>query len=170
MAAVIDGKEGALGRLAALGRCVDSSTIYIVLALDSTIHALEEVDQIARALTLSCDTTSREITMNPVLAGCLLDPTGEVVGGLWAGQQRIDQLLPGLVAQSSSLAQMDASDQGQRDLLIFAFERCIESFGWVVDAAKKLRQSILAHDMVGEPESNQGADAALPDPIESNAA
>jgi hypothetical protein len=172
MAAAIDGKDGLLGKLAALGRCVDSSSLYILLATDSTIQALEEVDQIARALSLSCDSVIREISMNPILAGCLLDPTAEIVDGLSAAQQRIDDLLPGLISQNSALAQMDVSDPGQRDLLNFAFERCIESFGWVIDAVTKLRQAIDTHDMATGPNSNENADSdpALLDSFQSNAA
>src|SRR5580658_5625044 len=133
MAAAIDGKDGLLDKLAAFGRCVESSSLYIVLAIDSTIDALQEVDQIARALALTCENITSEVSMNPVVAGRLLDPAGNVIDGLSAGQQRIDDLLPGLMAQSSALAKMDRSDQDQRDLLNFAFERCLESFAWVVN-------------------------------------
>jgi hypothetical protein len=172
MAAAIDGKDGLLGKLAAFGRCVENFSIYIVLAIDSTIHALEEVDQIARALTLSCESITHEISINPVLAGSLLDPTGEVVDDLSGGQRRIEDLLPGLIAQSSAQAQMDVTDQSQRDILNFAFERSIESFGWVVDAVTKLRQAILGHDLAREPkpDENGDAEAALGDSLQSNAA
>jgi hypothetical protein len=154
MAAAMDGKDGLLDKLAAFGRCVDNSSLYIVLAIDSTINALEEVDQIARALTLSCESITHEISINPVLAGCLLDPAGEIVDSLSTGRQRIDDLLPGLIAQSSALAQTAVSDQDERDLLIFAFERCIESFAWVVGAVTKLRQGILTHAQT-EPKSDE---------------
>jgi hypothetical protein len=154
MAAAMDGKDGLLEKLAAFGSCFDNSSLYIVLAIDSTINALEEVDQIARALTLSCESITHEVSMNPVLAGRHLDPAGEIVDALSTGRQRIDDLLPGLIAQSSALAQTAASDQEQRDLMIFAFERCIESFGWVVGAVMKLRQGILAHDQT-EPKSDE---------------
>jgi hypothetical protein len=154
MAAARDGKDGLLDKLAAFGSCVDNSSVYIGLAIDSTISALEEVDQIARALTLSCESIAHEISMNPVLAGCLLDPAGKVVDALSAGRERFHDLLPGLIAQSSALARTAVSDQDQRDLLIFAFERCIESFGWVVGAVTKLRQGILTHDQT-EPKSDE---------------
>ena len=164
MAAAIDGKDGLLDKLAAFGRCVDSSSLYIVLAIDSTIDALQEVDQIARALTLTCENITNEISMNPVVAGRRLDPAGNVNDGLSAGQQRIDDLLPGLMAQSCALAKMDVSDQGQRDLLNFAFERCLESFAWVLDAVQKLRQAIAAHDLTthshGTPVNSLQSDAA----------
>jgi len=170
MAAAIDGKDGLLDKLAAFGRCVESSSDYIVLAIDGTIHALQEVDQIARALALTCENIANEISMNPVLAGCLLDPSRRVIDGLSAGHQRINDLLPGLIAQSAAVAKMEVSNQGQRDLLNFAFERCIESFGWVVDAAKKVRQGIVTHDLA-EPRPNEnGADAAILDSLESDAA
>jgi len=154
MAAAMDGRAGVLEKLAAFGRCVDNSSLYMVLTIDNTISALEEVDQIARALTLSCESITLEVSMNPVLAGHPLDPAGEIVDGLSTGHQRINDLLPSLIAQSSALAQTAASDQEQRDLLIFAFERCIESFGWVVGAIMKLRQGILAHDQT-EPKSDE---------------
>jgi hypothetical protein len=172
MAAAIDGRDGLLDKLVAFGRCVDSSTIYILLAIDSTIDGLQEVDQIARALALTCENIRNDISTNAVLAGCLLDPSGRVIDGLSAGRQRINDLLPGLIAQSSALATMDGSDQGQRDLLNFAFERCIESFGWVVDAVMKVRQAIIVHDRTTEPKSedNGGTDAASIDALQSNAA
>lgn len=53
--ASIDGKDGPLARLAAFGKCLESSTIYMVLTTDSRIDALQEVDQIARALALTCE-------------------------------------------------------------------------------------------------------------------
>ena len=172
MAAAIDGKDGLLDKLAAFGRCVDSSSLYIVLAIDSTIDALQEVDQIARALALICGNISNEISMNPVLAGCLLDPTKKVVDGLSVGHQRISDLLPGLTAQNSALARVHASDQGQRDLLSFAIERCIESFGWVVVDVKKVQHAIVTHDLGAEPKSDEIADAeaVLADSLQSNAA
>jgi hypothetical protein len=172
MAAAIDGKDEPLDKLAVFGRYVESSSLYIVLAIDSSIDALQEVDQIARALALTCDNISNEISTNPILAGCLLDPGQKVVDGLSAGCQRIDDLLPGLMAQHSALEKMDVSDHDQRDLLAFAFERCIESFGWVVDAVKKLRQAIVAHDMATEPKSDENADvdAAVAGSLQSDAA
>jgi hypothetical protein len=165
MAAAMDGKDGLLDKLGAFARCVENSSVYILLAIDSTIHSLEEVDQIARALTLSCESITHEISMNPVLAGCLLDPAGNIVDGLSAGRQRIHDLLPGLIAQSSALAGMKIPDQGQRDILIFAFERCIESFDWVVNAVGKLQQAIAAHDLTGEPKPAERLDS-----LESDAA
>ena len=172
MAAAMDGKDGLLEKLAAFGSCVDNSSLYIVLAIDSTINALEEVDQIARALTLSCEIITHEISMNPVLGGCLLDPAGKVVDGLAAGRQRIHDLLPSLIAQNSALATMEIPDRGQRDVLIFAFERCIESFDWVVNAVRKLQQSIATHDLTTEPNpvENPDADTALLDSLASDAA
>jgi hypothetical protein len=165
MAAAMDGKDGLLDKLGAFARCVENSSVYIVLAIDSTIHALEEVDQIARALTLSCESITQEISTNPVLAGCLLDPAGKNVDSLSAGRQRIHDLLPGLIAQSSALATMKVPDQGQRDILIFAFERCIESFDWVVNAVRKLQQAIAAHDLTSEPKPAERLDS-----LESDAA
>jgi hypothetical protein len=164
MAAAIDGKDALLDKLAAFGRCVESSSLYIVLAIDSTIDTLQEVDQIARALTLSCECITHEISANPILAGCLLDPARKVVDGLSAGHQRINDLLPGLIAQSSALAKMDTPDQGQRDLVNFAFERCIESFAWVVDAVKKVRQAIVTHDL------SSNSHGAAGDSLQSDAA
>jgi hypothetical protein len=163
MAAAIDGKDEPLEKLAVFGRHVESSSLYIVLAIDSSIDALQEVDQIARALALTCENVSHEISMNPVLAGSLLDPGRRVVDGLAAGRQRIHGLLPGLVAQRAALEKMDVPDHDQRDLLAFAFERCIESFGWVVDAVKKVRQAIVAHDLTD-------ADAAVGGSLQSDAA
>ena len=108
----------------------------------------------------------------PSWQGVVLDPTGRVIDGLAAGYQRINDLLPGLIAQSSALAAMDVSDQGRRDLLNFAFERCIESFGWIVDSVMKVRQAIVAHDQTAEPKSEESADAeaASIESLESNAA
>jgi hypothetical protein len=171
MAAAIEGKDGLLDKLASFGRYVDSSSIYIVLAIDTTIDALQEVDQIARALALTCENIGNEISTNPALAGRLLDPAGKVTDDLNVSQQRIRDLLPGLIAQSSALAKMGVPDQDQRDLLRFAFERCIESFGWVIDAAKKLRQGIVTHDLA-EPRSDENVDpeAAPLDSLQSNAA
>ena len=170
--ASMDGKDELLARLAAFGKCVESSTVYMVLATDSRIDALQEVDQIARALALTCENIFNEIAINPVLAGCLLDPCGQVIDGLSAGEQRIGDLLPHLMAQSSAVAQLDARDQARLDLLNFAFERCMESFGWVIDAVKKLRQAILTHDRAPEPRTEDSAvtDAALADSFRSNVA
>ncbi len=171
MAAARDGKDGLLDKLAAFARCVENSSVYIVLAIDSTISALEEVDQIARALTLSCESITEEISMNPVLAGCLLDPAGKVFDALSSGRERFNDLLPGLIAQRSALAQMVVPDQGQRDILIFAFERCIESFGWVVGAVGKLRQGILTHDQTEpKPDESGAADPASGCSLRSDAA
>jgi hypothetical protein len=146
MAAAMEGKAGLLEKLAAFARCVENSSLYMVLAIDSTISALEEVDQIARALTLSCESITHEISMNPVLAGCLLDPAGKVVEALSAARQRMEDLLPGLIAQSSALAQTAFPDQDQCDFLSFAFERSIESCGWILGAVMKLGQVIVTHD------------------------
>jgi hypothetical protein len=170
MAVAMDGKEGLLDKLAAFGRCVESSSLYIVLAIDSTIGSLQEVDQIARALALSCESMAHEISMNPLIAGCLLDPAGKVVDDLWACHQRIDELVPGLIAQSSQLAKMDVPDQRQRDLLSFAFERCVESFTWVIDGVRKVRQMIDTHNLAAEPGPVKDADAASPASLQSNAA
>jgi hypothetical protein len=172
MAAAMDGKDGLLDKLAAFGRCVETSSLYIVLAIDSTIASLQEVDQIARALALSCDSIAQEISINPLVAGCLLDPARKVVDDLWACHQRIDELMPALIAQSSQLAKMDDPDQGQRDLLSFAFERCVESFCWVIDGVRKVRQLIDTHNLAAEPGSDEtvDADAASTASLQSNAA
>jgi len=172
MAAAMDGKDGPLDKLAVFGRCVENSSLYIVLAIDSSIDALQEVDQIARALALTCENICTEISTNPILAGSLLDPGRGVVNDLSTGCRRIDDLLPGLMTQRSALERLEVSDHDQRDLLSFAFERCIESFGWVVDAVKKIRQAIVTHDMATIPKSDKrpDADAAPADSLQSNAA
>lgn len=172
MAAAVDGKDGLLEKLAAFGRHVDNSSLYILLAIDSTISALQEVDQIARALALSGENINHEICTNPVLAGCLLDSSGEAADGLLSGRQRIEDLLPGLIAQNLALAKLEAADHSQRDLLSFAFERCIESFAWVIDAVKKLRQAIVAHDQTHESGLSEKIEAhsAFADSLRSDAA
>jgi hypothetical protein len=168
----MDANEGLLDKLAAFGRCVETSSLYIVLAIDGTISSLQEVDQIARALALSCESMAHEISMNPLVAGCLLDSAGKVVDDLRACHQRIDELVPGLIAQSSELARMDAPDQRQRDLLSFAFERCLESFAWVIDGVKKVRHLIDTHNLTTEPGSykNADADTSSTASLQSNAA
>jgi hypothetical protein len=172
MATAMDGNDGTLDKLAAFGRCVETSSLYIVLALDNTIGALQEVDQIARALALSCEGIAHEISMNHLIAGRVLDPAGKVVGDLWACHRRIDDLLPGLIAQSSALARMDVPHEHQRDLLNFAFERCIESFAWVIDGVKKVRRLIDAHNLEEEAGPDKGTDAGatLTASLQSNAA
>jgi hypothetical protein len=164
MAAAMDGNDGLPDKLAAFGRCAEAASVYIVLALDHTIGALQEVDQIARALALSCESIAHELSINPLVAGCLLDPTGKVVDDLWTCDQRIDSLLPGLVAQSTALAKMDVPDPRQRDILNFAFERCVESLAWVIDGVKKVRQRIDTHNLKAD------ADAATTASLQSNAA
>ncbi len=172
MTAAMDGKEGLLDKLGAFGRCAETCSLYIVLAIDSTIDSLQEVDQIARALALSCESMAHEISMNPLVAGCLLDPVGRVIDDLWACHQRIDELVPGLISQSSLLAKLETPDQRQRDLLSFAFERCVESFSWVIDGIRKVRQLIDTHNLAAEPgaDVNVDADAASTASLQSDAA
>ncbi len=170
MAAVTDVADRTLEKLAVFGRSVETSSLYVLLTIDSnTIDSLQEVDQIARALALSCDSTHKDISTSAALAGHLLDPTQKIISALSAGYGRIDTLLAGLTAQRTDFARQGESGDDHCRLLSFALERCVESFTLLIDSARKLEQAIVTHDESVRAGPTQNLDSP-DDSVQSDAA
>jgi hypothetical protein len=146
-------------KLAAFGSSVEGSSLYLLRAIDETVDSLQANEKLAIAVTELAERMTHDIQAARVEPGSYVDPEDTAINAIETGYRGLEELLPKLLAQKSSIDRDENLTDDQCELLHTAFDRCIRTFARLIEASKDLRAAVITHDLAAEPRPPQYFDS-----------
>lgn len=147
------------GRVTALASSVESSSSYLLRAIEETVDSLQVEEQLAEALAAAARSLTAEIRATPIVTDCYIDTEDLAINKLEAGYRAVEERLPRMLLKKSAIDNDGRLDGEQSELLHIAYDRCIAALAGLVEASKDLRASIISHDLSAEPAPSEAFDS-----------
>lgn len=145
--------------LAAFGSSVEGSSLYLLRALERTVDSLQVNENFAVSVAGVAEKMTRDIQNSEVVPCSYVDPDDSAINGLEAAYRALEERLPKMLAQKSSIDADSNLSHEQCELLHTAYERCIERLAGLIESMKNLRAAVIAHDLAAEPRPSQYFDS-----------
>jgi len=139
------------GRLASMAQYSETTSIFLLDAVDGTVAALQRKDALASGLARIVANATDEIATMPVVPGQYLDEDDVAVDALASAAERLKTKLARLVLQRTGIDQDRLLKDHHCDALHDAYESASGEIAELIELMQQARAAIIAHDMRAEP-------------------
>jgi hypothetical protein len=147
-------------KLAALAPSMESSSLYLLRAIEQTVDSLQAEERFAEAMAAAARRLEGQIRAAVVATGCYLDPDDAAINQIEAGYRALEEYLPALLVKKAAIDADARLDGDQCELLHTAYDRCTAALTALVEASKDLRAAVIGHDLGAEPVDSESFDSA----------
>lgn len=138
------------GRVTLLAGVVESTSLYLLRAIEDTVSSLRRLEEFARSMASNALATAEDISACPVEAGKFVDPDHAAIEKLEAAIEGIDKHIPVIEAKKTSIDGDNTLQPHHCEILHAAYGSYLSTLEGLTEAAKILRSAIIRHDLAAE--------------------
>jgi cystathionine beta-lyase/cystathionine gamma-synthase len=146
--------------LTAFSASVEGTSLYLLRAINKTVDALHAQERLAEATAENCVVLSNRIAARETYEGRYLDSDDVIINGIETAYKSLEERLPSMVLQKSSIDADNNLTREHCDLLHSAYDLCIRAVAGLIEASKTLRAAVISHDLRAEPRNKKIYDSA----------
>lgn len=138
------------GRVTLLADAVESSSLYLLRAIEDTVSSLRLLEGFARSMTSNALATAEEISGCAVQTGKFVDPDHAAIDKLEAALEAFDEHVPLIERKKASIDGDKALQPHHCDILHAAYGSYLSAMEGLSEAVKILRAAVIRHDLAAE--------------------
>jgi hypothetical protein len=146
--------------LVAFAPYAETSSLYLIRAIERTLDSLHSEEEIAHAVAAKAVELTKRIKGAPVFSGHYLDPNDESIDFFETGYKALEERLPALLTKKSAIDHDRQLGEDHCETLRNSYDRAIDAVASLIEALKDLRAAIITYDLAAEPKPSEQYDSA----------